>query len=151
VQDAGLAGGAASVAVVITSAGPAGCVRQPGRSCTVLGLGAVGRQPAVAFEFTAGVRNGRPIGQMLLLDRNWRFLATTVRSLTIDRDRATFTGTGSLNGRTGHAFEAAITDNRRLLGRGGLPDTLRVVVRDPSGAVVRVVEGDVTRGDIVVD
>jgi hypothetical protein len=151
VLDAGLARGAASVPIVITSAGAATCVRQPGQTCTVLGLGIVGRQPAVAFEFTAGVRNAQPIGQMLLLEGSWRFLSTAIRSLSIVGDRATFAGMGSLSGRTGYAFEATVTDNRRLLGRSGTPDRLRVVIRDPGGTVVRVVEGDVTRGDVVVD
>ena len=126
-------------------------MRQPGQTCTVGGAGTVGRQPTVAFEFTAGVRNARPIGQMLLLDGNWRFLTVAFRSLSVTGDRATFDGTGSLNGRPGYTFEAAVTDNRRLLGRGGVPDALRVAIRDAGGTVVRVIEGDVTRGDIVVD
>ena len=151
VLDAGLARGTASVSIVITNAAPTSCVRQPGQTCTAAGVGTVGRQLPVAFEFTAGVRNARPIGQMLLLDGNWRFLTVAFRSLSLTGDRATFAGTGSLNGRPGYAFESAVTDNRRLLGRGGVPDTLRVVIRDAGGTVVRVIEGDVTRGDIVVD
>jgi hypothetical protein len=86
-----------------------------------------------------------------LLDGNWRFLTVAFRSLSVTGDRATFDGTGSLNGRSGYTFEAAATDNRRLLERGGVADTLRVVIRDAGGTVVRVIEGDVTRGDIVVD
>jgi hypothetical protein len=126
-------------------------VRQPGQSCTVAGIGTAGRQPAVAFEFTAGIRNAQPIGQMLLLDGTWRFLTVAVRSLSITGDRATFGGTGSLNGRTGYTFEATVVDNRRLLGRGGTADALRVVIRDSRGTVVRVIESEVARGDIVVD
>ena len=70
---------------------------------------------------------------MLLLDGNWRFLNVAFRSLSITGDRATFAGTGSLSGRPGYAFEAAFTDNRRLLGRSGAPDSFRVVIRDARG------------------
>ncbi len=150
VLDAGLAGGTAVVSIVITSTGPTPCVPRPGQTCTAAGVGTVGRQQPVAFEFTVGVRHAQPVGQMLLLDGSWRFFTIAIRSLTIVGDRATFAGTGLLNGRPGHTFEATVADNRRL-GGSGPPDTMRVVVRGPTGAVVRTIEGEVTRGDIVVD
>jgi hypothetical protein len=86
---------------------------------------------------------------MLLLDGNWRFFTIAVQSLTVTGKRATFGGTGLLNGHSGHSFEANVADNRRP-GRSGPPDTMRVVVRNPSGAIVRTIEGEVTRGDIAV-
>lgn len=151
VTDPALARGTASVPIVITSSGLATCVRRPGQTCTVAGLGAVGRNPAVAFEFTAGLRNTQPIGQLLLLDGSWRFLTVGIRALSMSGDRATMAGTGSLNGRPGYTFEAVVVDNRRLLGRGALADTVRVVIRDAANAIVRVVDGEVSRGDVVVD
>jgi large repetitive protein len=147
--DPGFTTGIASVTIVVTSPAATTCVRRPGQTCTVAGIGTVGRQ--AAFELTAGIRNAQPIGQMLLIDGNWRFLTVAIRALSISGERGTFAGTGSLNGRPGYAFEATVVDNRRLLGRGGSPDTLRVVVRDAAGTIVRVVDGEVTRGDLVVD
>ena len=84
---------------------------------------------------------------MLLVDGNRRFLTIAVRSpATARRSPAPARSTGG----RGDVFEAAVVDNRRLLGRG-TPDSMRVVVRDPAGAVVRVIDGEVTRGDLVVD
>ena len=88
---------------------------------------------------------------MLVLDGNWRFLTVAFRSLSTHRRPRDLRRYGSLNGRPGYAFEAVVTDNRRLLERGGAPDTLRIVIRDPGGTAARVIEGEVTRGDIVVD
>ena len=45
VLDAGLARGTASVSIVITGAGPSSCVRQPGQTCAVAGVG-IGRTTA---------------------------------------------------------------------------------------------------------
>ena len=149
VLDPGLARGTAFVSIQIT--GPPPCAPRAGRVCTVSGLGAVGRHPSVAFEFTARLRRLRSTGHMLLLDRGWRFITVAVRSLTIAGNGAVLSGTGSFNGRPGHTFEAAISDNRPPLAPDGPPDTMRVVIRDSTGSVVRVVEGDITRGDIVVD
>ena len=150
-MDAGLARGTASVSIVITNAAPTSCVRQPGQTCTAAGVGTVGRQLPVAFEFTAGVRNAQA-DRTDAAARRELAIPHRRRPLAVDHgDRATFAGTGSLNGRPGYAFEATVADNRAAPGRGGAPDTLRVVVRDAAGTVVRVIEGEVTRGDIVVD
>ena len=148
VLDPGLARGTAFVSIQVTSTGT--CVPRVGQPCTVAGRGTVGDQP-VTFEFRARLRRTRSAGHMLLLDRRWRFIAFAIRSVTITGHRAVFSGDGSLNGRPGHTFEATLSDNRPLLAPDATPDTMRVVIRDSTGAVVRVIEGDVTSGDIVVD
>jgi hypothetical protein len=140
VTDPALARGAASVTIMITSTGTA-CMRDDGQACAVAGAGIVG---SVRFRLTAAPT----AGQLVLNDgKMWGFEATVLTSLVTNGSTAAFSGTGELDGEPGYRFEASVEDNRSL----GVPDRLRVVVRSSGGAVVRVVDGEVSRGQIVVN
>jgi hypothetical protein len=89
---------------------------------------------AVSFNRVRGARFG---------------FAGDVESVTGSGNAATLTGTGSWNGQTGYAFEVSVVDNATW---GRLADTISVVIRDPSGAVVFTSFGPqvVKLGDIAV-
>lgn len=150
VIDPGGAVGVASVGINVTPAPASGCPN--GReTCTVAGVGAIGPVQSVAFELAAWLSRGRSGGQLLLIDKaRLRIFVFAVREVAINTHSASLSGFGSLNGRLGFTFEASVADNRRIFGPGA-PDTLRVVIRDSAGAVVQIVDGEVTPGDIAVN
>ena len=66
--------------------------------------------------------------------RGERFsLVGDVESVTGSGNEATLTGTGSWNGQNGYAFEVSVVDKAS---QGKLEDTISVVIRAPSGAIV---------------
>ena len=101
-----------------------------------------GPAQTIAFAFSAWSTRGRTGGQLSLLDGRFRLVGSAVQSLDIVGHAAVIRGTGSVNGRAGYSFEAYAQD------RPSARDTLRVVVRDRGGLVVKDVGGEVTRGDL---
>jgi hypothetical protein len=82
--------------------------------------------------------------------RGERFSFTgDVESVTGSGNEATLTGTGTWNGTSGYSFEVSVADKG---GWGRLTDTIEVVIRDPSGALVLTSFGPqvLKQGDIVV-
>ena len=141
VTDPGGAQGSATVTVAITTAGESPC--QDRRvTCAAVGAGLLGPAQTIAFEFSAWSTRGRTGGQLSLLDGRFRLVGSAVQSLDIVGHAAVIRGTGSVNGRAGYSFEAYAQD------RPAARDTLRVVVRDRGGLVVKDVGGEVTRGDL---
>jgi hypothetical protein len=71
-----------------------------------------------SFQFTTGNRR--------------KFNSSTVTGFASSANTASFGGTGTWNGAAGHTYEVSFVDN----GTPGRNDTISVVVRNPSGAVV---------------
>lgn len=141
VTDLGGTRGAAAVTVAITAALGSAC-HDPRVRCAAAGVGLLGPARAIAFECTAWSTRGRTGGQLALLDGRFRLVASIVQSLDIVGRAAVIRGTGAVNGRPGYTYETYADD------RPAARDTLRVVVRDRTGLVVKDVGGEVTRGDL---
>lgn len=63
-----------------------------------------------------------------------RFHGNTATGLVVSGNNAMWTGTGKWNGEEGYSFQVWVVDNGSSGGKKG--DTIKVVIKDPSGAVV---------------
>ena len=139
VFDAAMTRGSADVAITINRTA-ASCVRGDGQACTIAGAGLAG---TVRFNLAARQVGTNRLGHLEMNDgKAWRFDARVVSEFSVAGSAATFSGEGLLDGRTGYRFEATVQDTAV----SGLPDRLRVVVRDSAGAVARVVDSVVYAG-----
>ncbi len=81
-----------------------------------------------------------------------RFHGTTVTSLSVSDNVATWTGTGRFNGDDGYTFSAVVVDNRNGNSpKKGSPDRFALTVRDSDGAIVlEIEETDLRRGNLKI-
>ena len=88
--------------------------------------------------------------EQVTFDRGTRFsFSGEVESVTGSGKEATLSGSGSWNGKSGHAFSVSVVDNAPW---GVYKDTIDVVVRDPQGTIVLTSFGPklLKQGDISV-
>ena len=121
------------------------------------------------FEIAVRADGSRARGSLAIGSGRDRFSAGSITSLMFAGSTATFSGTGSWNGRTGYTFVAVATDASRrahdthdrwsaalgaypLVGssRTAAGDRLALTVLDSSGVVVRSFDWPVLGGDISV-
>lgn len=93
-------------------------------------------------------------GNLQLNDRRTRdrLHASTVTSLSVSGNTATWTGEGRFNGEDGFTFTAIVDDNRNgNAKKKGQPDRFAITVRDASGTVVlEINETDLRRGNLKI-
>ena len=101
----------------------------------------------VAKSVAAGGFSGqlqiRPPGQH-------RFHGDTVTSLTVSQNTATWSGSGRWDGTSGYTYQVSVVDNGQGGGKNKTPDTISLVVRDGSGAVVFETSDPLKGGNIVI-
>jgi hypothetical protein len=80
-----------------------------------------------------------------------RFHGSTVESLQVSGNTATWSGDGRWNGRDGYRYEVTVTENRRGgPPRGANADTFAITIRDAEGATVHHVQGPLRGGKIKI-
>ena len=79
-----------------------------------------------------------------------RFHGTDVEGLTSVGSTATWSGPGRWNGADGYEYEVTVADNGNGRSKKGSPDTISLVVRDSTGAVVWSVSGPLGGGNLKV-
>lgn len=110
-------------------------------------------QPRRSFGFVARrASDGTLSGQIQVRDRTRnRFHGSTVASLVVSGNTATWSGTGRWNGTGGYSFTATVADNRNGGSRkGSVADTIQVTITAPGGATVLTFSGSLRGGNIVV-
>jgi len=125
----------------------------PANEVEVNGEGNVGVDHPASFEITGVKRSGSgaPSGGFTFgsVSRKLQFSSTAI--LTADRLRnvARFTGTGTVNGRSGYTFDATVVDTH---GSTTHPDRIALEIRDAGNALVYTSSGlrHVRDGGIVI-
>jgi hypothetical protein len=122
----------------------------PSTSGTLRGAGTIKTGHAKArFAFFARSDGAELSGKLTLVTRRGVFVGTKVTSLSVNAPNATWTGTGSWNGKRRYTFTASITDGRTKGDRRGV-DTASFTVRDRHGVVVFQGSGPVKSGDVAI-
>jgi uncharacterized repeat protein (TIGR01451 family) len=79
-----------------------------------------------------------------------RFHGSTVGSLVVSGNTATWSGSGRWNGQSGYTYTVAVQDNGQGGGNHKTPDTITLTIRNSSGTVVYSVSGPLKGGNITI-
>lgn len=129
----GGAGSASTVLVVADGSGKVTGGGFVGSGCGQTSFGFVVQQ----------VGNGSLKGQFEMNGRAFSFHGSTVTSLSVLQNRATWSGTGVWNNASGYTFTATAVDN-------GKKDTIAVTVYDSRGRTVFSTSGTLQGGNLVI-
>jgi uncharacterized repeat protein (TIGR01451 family) len=122
------------------------------RATKVTGGGFVVGDGPTSFGFVAKqAPDGTLSGQVQVrAPGKHRFHGDTVTTMASSANTAQWGGAGRCDGVGGHTYEVSVVDNRNGGGRKGTADTIHIVVRDATGAVVLDVSGPLQGGNLTV-
>ena len=132
--------GSAEVSVVVSDAA----------TTKVTGGGFVIDDGRTSFGFVAGPDGGLAGQIQVRAPGKHRFHGSTVTSLVVSSNTATWSGTGRWDGIDGYTFTVAVVDNRNGGGKKGTPDTISVTIRDAGGSIVHTASGPLQGGNLTV-
>ncbi len=79
-----------------------------------------------------------------------RFHGKTVSGLAVAKPQASWSGTGRYDGTAGYTYQVTVVDNGNGGGKKKTPDSINIVIRDASGAVVLSASGSLGGGNIKI-
>ena len=132
--------GTAQVTVVIADA-----------TTKVTGGGFVIDDGRTSFGFVAKSTGSGLAGQIQVrAPGKHKLHGSTVTSLVVAGNTATWSGTGRWDGVDGATFTVTVVDNRNGGGKKGTPDTISITIRNADGSIVHSATGALKGGNITV-